>query len=239
MKKVFSTILLSLIAFLGFSQSLEIIGVYGDPIETDNATKIHVDVSVKNTTPNLMKARVQRNIISMTATQESYFCFGVNCYGASQNASTILGDTLLPGAEKLFTMYYDPKDVEGCANIEIKFYNKADVNDFTISTFHFRTTNGCTITSIDKDAQANQVLSLPYPNPTSTSVNFHYTLPSRTASAMANVFDMQGRKVQAIALAEVVGDMSIDTQTLQAGVYQVVVIGENAILATQKFSVVK
>lgn len=238
MKKVFSTILLSLITFWGFSQSFEIIGTYADPIETDNATKVHVDISVKNTTANLIKARVLRSTISMTTGQENYFCFGVNCYGASQNSSTVLGDTLLPGEAKLFTMYYDPKDIEGCADIEIKFYNKADVNDFVLRNFHFRTFNGCTV-AIDKDVQANNVLSLPYPNPTSASVNFHYTLPSKTTAAIANVFDMQGRKVQSIALTDVTGEMSFDTQALQAGVYQVLVVGESAILATQKFSVVK
>lgn len=239
MKKVFSTILFSLIAFLGFSQSLEIIGTYPDPIETDNATKVHVDISVRNTTNSLMKARVFRSINDLTTDQESYFCFGVNCYGASQNSSTVLGDTLLAGEAKLFTMYYDPKNVEGCGTVEMKFYNKADANDFILRTFHFRTFNGCTVTTLDEDIQANQVLSLPYPNPTTESVNFHYTLPKNTKNAIANVFDMQGRKVQAFVLTEVAGDINFDTQLLQAGVYQVVVMGESAILATQKFSVVK
>lgn len=239
MKKIFFTCLFALVCGFSFGQSVSIDGFLADPVITDKATTTEVEMQIKNLTNNEIIIRLTRTRLVIDSPQQSYFCIGELCYGAAANESRTAGDTIAPNSSIKLIVYYKPKNVEGCAETDLKIYLMSNPNDYAMKTFNFKTENATCTTGILDELAANTQLLAPMPNPAHNATTIQYSLPIQVKNADLVVVDMMGRKVHTQSLSDKEGRVELAVAQWAAGIYQVMLQSENGTLASQKLQVME
>lgn len=249
MKKILTSILALAFASFTFGQSLRIfdlgIDVTNDtiivPIVAGDA--MVNDLEIHNTTTVAVDFKVGRIITPIDSCANVYFCTGTLCYspqtalvwypgGASQ---TIGASAVLPNGPGTYGIaaHYDACPTI-CNDFFVKYqlYNTlAGSADTSVVTINYV----CTPAGINENKQ--EVSSSAYPNPSNSFVNINYQVKESYTSGKIIVYDMLGKQVREISIADKQGMAKLNVEDLMAGIYFYSIVLDNKIIATKKLIV--
>lgn len=217
-KLILLTYLLSLIVFLGYSQSLSLIHD-GNPVPNDGTVNfngepstsvIESHIGVINNGTTTLSVICKKVEISLIPNTVNTFCWD-NCYPPTTYVSGPL-DISRGETNTAFAGEYQPQTNAGQSVIRYVFYDMNNTND----SVSFRALYNAYPLGIENhDVLAS--ISAAYPNPASIQASFSYSVESG-ATAMVLVRNVLGSTVKEVSLTGS-GVTSISTLDLSEGIY--------------------
>ncbi len=236
-KLVLLTYLLSLVAFLGYSQNLSLI-YDGNPVPNDGAVVytgepaspvIVAYMGVTNNYSDTLLVMCKKVEIYLVPGSQNTFCWE-NCY--PPNVYVSLGYLKIgPGETNTqFTGDYEPLTHAGQSIIRYVYYDLNNPND----SVSFRSFFNAYPLGI-KNQEGVATLSKAYPNPAITQASFNYSIENG-ANALLLVRNVLGSIVQEVSLSGT-GVASINTTDLSEGIYFYSLMVNGRIQSTHKLVV--
>lgn len=170
---------------------------------------------IMNTGSQGANVKVARKMLIEVAGSENNFCWGVDCYpptvSVSPNPETIAANA----ANSSFIADYKPNGFPGMTRIRYSFFKTNGTPDsvHTIITF-----NGSAISGTRKDADLNNLIGMPSPNPANEMTVIPFNLPAGTKNAKLRVLNAIGGLVKEMNL-EKQGAALVITSNLPNGIY--------------------
>ncbi len=175
---------------------------------------------------------VQREEISTVLGTSNYFCFGVNCYPASTDASTNSQQIGPGGMDSTFKAYYEPKGNEGNSEIRYCFTDENDANAEPIClTITFAAAEQTSIQEMDREVNLTAFYSAE-----KEAITLGYA--NLTGNGSVEIRDITGKVVQSTAVQLGNGVVLVPAGNLSNGIHIVSLKDANEnVVAVQKLSV--
>ncbi len=248
MKKILTSIFAFLIASVGFGQSIHIwdsgIDVTGDtvivPITAGSANLN--DLELHNTTAVIVNFQCNRTITPIDSCANVYYCTGVQCYSPHTQptwtptgpSESIGASAILPSGPGTYGIaaHYDACPTI-CNDIYVLYrvYNTGASNDTARVTLHYMCTS-----AINEEEQAIISSSI-FPNPSSTTASISYEMKEQYSHGKIVVYDMLGKSVKEMAIADKQGVARLNVSDLNEGVYFYSIVVDNKAITTKKLIV--
>jgi len=236
-KLVLLTYLLSMVAFLGYSQNLSLI-YEGNPVPNDGAVVytgepttpvIVAYMGVTNNYSDTLSVMCKKVEIYLVPGSQNTFCWD-NCY--PPNIYISLGFLKIgPGeTNTAFTGDYEPLTHPGQSIIRYVFFDMNNPND----SICFKALFNAYPLGIENQEDV-ATLSKVYPNPATTQASFNYSIESG-ASAVLLVRNVLGATVKEVFLTGS-GVARINTMELSEGIYFYSLMVNGQIKSTRKLVV--
>lgn len=240
MKKIYTTILLTSFAFLGFSQSIMLLG--DDSLNVTN-TIIDVNITpssshlqqilVSNTSPMVKSYKVRRTIFSMDTSDSTQFCWGGLCYGYSTNVSSMTqsinpSDTINfvgNGFHAIFNA--GPSLVTRL--VHYQFYDPSNLSDSSGVTIRYNA-----FVSVNELPTISGTISNAFPNPANSFVSFKYNMNEFSHTGKIEFYDVLGKNVKIFELTDKQGIAKINISELNTGIYFYSFVVDEKAIATKK-----
>ncbi|HEY1038487.1 MAG TPA: T9SS type A sorting domain-containing protein [Bacteroidia bacterium] len=251
MKKIYLSLILGLGSLAGYSQFSFIDANTGMPaassytINVDaNSPTVSHDFEIHNDYSSQKTIRVKRYLLTPVTTQEVYYCFGANCYGAESatvyvpaQTSNIAANGMLPNGQGTFGLKTDFDDygVIGTTRVLYVMYDVANVNDSIALEMNYVVS---TVGLAKLDAK-NFMMSNAMPNPASSSVAVKYNFASAPRSASIKIYNMVGSLVREVKVEGVEGKTQLDVSSLNEGIYFYTLVVNDKAISTKKLIVSK
>jgi len=237
MKRIFTTLLLVAILSLGAQAQDPSLAFASPEIDTLSVApdefEHYVYFNLVNITESDIQVQANRFQNNLQPGQGSFFCWDL-CYDTVKN---VADDPITIGAGDTteFGQYLvlKPNNVEGFASVHMIF---TDVNSGVPvqRIYEFQVSDATT--SITALSLAEAYLSDPYPNPSEGQSRLRYRLPQGTSKAELQVIDFLGREVTTLPLSQSVGEVALDLNQAQRGVYFLRLVAEGEALLSRKLS---
>lgn len=238
MKKLLLYVFVLLTFLPGFSQSLEVF-YNGILLEEDGSIMVatHPDsssitlhgIEVKNNSSNPISTNcIRQNIDTATGTLNSY-CWGL-CYGPDTDTSFVQVTINGLSSTGEFEGDYIHNGISGTSKIKYTFYDFNNPDD----KFSFFVNYNVTTALDVNESKALIKLSFAYPNPANIEANIDYKMVPFQGSKQICVYNLLGAKIKSYDLTENEGTISIDTSTLNEGIYFYSLLINNEAKITQK-----
>jgi hypothetical protein len=159
--------------------------------------------------------KVARKVLNQVTGSENNFCWGADCYPDFISVSPNPVNIPAGGSNSSFKGDYSPNGNQGITRIRYSFFKTTGSPDsvHTIVTF-----NANSISGNRKDADLNNMIGMPTPNPANEMTAIQYNLPAGTKSAKLRVLNAIGGLVKEMNL-EKQGAALIITSNLPNGIY--------------------
>ncbi|MGZ4035049.1 MAG: T9SS type A sorting domain-containing protein [Bacteroidia bacterium] len=249
MKKIFTSLFVLAIATFGFSQSLHIynsgVDVTGDTVIvpiTAGSTNLN-DLEIHNTTTSIINFQCNRTITPIDSCANVYYCTGVQCYSPhtqttwtpTDGGETIGASAVLPSGPGTYgiSAHYDAC-ASFCNDIYVLYrvYNRAaSTNDTARVILHYMCATGI------NEAEQAIVNSNAYPNPANSSVTISYEMKEQYNNGKIVFYDMLGKSVKQVAIADKQGNMKVDVSGLNDGIYFYSIVVDSKAIVTKKLIV--
>jgi hypothetical protein len=229
MKKIFTTICLASLSTFGFSQSFRLFvgatDVTGTVIEIpvhDTSITIY-DIDIHNISSSAVSYKVNRVISNAPLDPNCilYFCTGTNCYPPNWNGSytgavtaTIPANSNQINAAGIGT-HFEESNPATELYVHYRIFNTADATDSAGVTLHY----ALTTTGINESVKTGGTISNAYPNPGGSLISVKYNMNENSEKGKIVVYDMLGKIVKEVVLADKQGVSKIDVSELTAGIY--------------------
>jgi len=237
MKKIISTLFLSILVLASFAQSMELkdhnnnVVNFGDTVRyfnIDNNITHTLEFSAKNTSSVVAKYKVRQKMISEVPNTLHYFCFG-NCFPAGVNLSPAVtftpNQSTSPGT---FSTDYMSKGHYGTTIIAYTLFNTLVANDSLYFIIKYY---------VDIDAGVNapskNTVSNTYPNPATDYFNIDYTF-EESQNAEIQIMNVLGSIVKTEKLSTSANHARIDVSNLKPGSYFYSVIVDGQRVSSKK-----
>lgn len=225
MKKGLSLFLIIIQGLFLNAQSLTVTGD-NSVLTSDACLTTHSYLTVTNVSNKEQEILCEKNVIAQSLTMSNYFCWGGNCYGASQFIS---GSSLILQSGEVnktsFGGYFDAFCEIGSGTIEYCFYPIDDPNDRSciMITYHGAATD---IIENEKDHLIDEF----FPNPTKEYATINYISGK---NSHLKIIDILGNKVKEIYLSNA-GKQDIYFGDLSKGIYFGNFIHNDKIISVKK-----
>jgi hypothetical protein len=170
---------------------------------------------ILNTGNQTVDVAVSRKMLSEVTNSENNFCWGVDCYppvvSISPNPVTINAGT----TNTSFIADYTPNGFSGTTCIRYSFFKTSGTPDSVHTTVCF---NATSISGNRKDADLNNLIGMPSPNPANEMTAIQYSLPAGTKTAKLRILNAIGGLVKEMNL-EKQGAALVITSNLPNGIY--------------------
>ena len=231
MKKTLRTVsvffLLTFMAATTFGQTMQLADSAGVLKDSAEITILRVPVAsseiactlfLKNLTSSSVDVGVFRTVISAVPNTDNYFCWGA-CYPPFVDTGSI--SVTVPKAkwDSTFIAHYSYENPTGVFNhgtskIRYTFFDTQNPsNTVTVTVNYVVGTAGI------PEANANRLISRPFPNPANSTASFTYEVPSSSVSASLSVRNLIGIEVKNIPLNTGSGKAVVNTADLPSGIY--------------------
>lgn len=251
MKKIFTTVFALSLAGIGFSQSLHILQDGNDitnssiTVNIDPSTPYVNELELLNSSSGTISYQVNRTVMSGPLDTDAmlYFCTGTQCY-SPQSATTWTPSTapasLGPGASLPsgsgtygISAHYDVGETASSMTVKYRVYNTdSGTNDTAYVTINYVSATA----GVQENAASGNVYNA-YPNPASTIASIKYDMNEFSQSGKIVIYDMLGKKMKEIVLADKQGIVKIDVSGLTPGIYFYAFAVNDKVLATKKLIV--
>ncbi len=243
MKKIITIVCLLSFSVFGYSQNF----VLYDTILNDvsNTTmNINIEVSTSNITEILVKNtaastdtfKVFRTVINIDALDQTQFCWGGLCYGSTTNTSNLSlacpqNDTIDFIGNGFHAVFVAGTECV-TRQVHYRFYNIHNLADSVGITLQYN----C-VTGINEVAAVGGSVSDAYPNPVASSSLINYKLDAKAQKAKFVFYDVLGKVVKQITVADKEGSEKINHNDFEAGIYFYSFVVDDKIIATKKLVV--
>ncbi len=209
------------------AQSLQLLNhpgvTYGDP----NDWEYEIPLDVQNISGNTLSIIAKREEVNVVNGHETFFCWE-ECYTPAVDLGAPV--TMAPNEiVTLFKSYLQPHGTAGISTVRYSFYNANDISDSVQYTFVY----DIGITSGIQDL-AN-LISQPYPNPSSEAVSLDLNLPAGL-EATVQIVNVIGRTVKSQKAQPQQQKVTFTTADLAPGIYFIRTIADNKTIKVQKFT---
>ena len=249
MKKIFTLFFAISITAFGFGQSIHIwnagIDVTSDTVIipiTAGSVNLN-DLELHNTTTSIINFQCNRTITTLDPCANVYYCTGTQCYSPhtqttwtpSDSGETIGASAILPSGPGTYgiSAHYDACP-SICNDIYVLYrvYNTdTSTVDTARVTIHYMCASG-----ISENEQAI-VSSIVYPNPSNSAVSISYEVKEQYTAGKIAIYDMLGKEVKEVAIADKQGIAKLNVSDLNAGIYFYSIIVDSKAIATKKLIV--
>lgn len=242
MKKILLIVyLLSIAAFVGYSQSLVLIDSVAGQL-VNNATilkmgntgtgEIIQHIAVKNNSASGLDVMAKKSYISVLPNTTNVFCWGI-CVGPDVFVSP---DPIAigPGSTNFldFSGHYLPDTVTGITTIRYTFYVDGNVNDSVCFNVNF-----AAYPLGLEEINPKPALSNAFPNPANTDVNIDYVMPSGSRETSVIIRNVLGVVVNRQPITETSGKVTFSVNDLSNGIYFYSLVVNGEITLTKKMVV--
>ena len=179
-----------------------------------NSQVVSQDFNIKFVGTSSKRIMAKRNVLSYVSGTDNLFCW-VFCYSANTNSSPT---ALLMNQNDvhIFVSHYFNYGLVGTTTINYTLYDTLNTTD----SVNFIVKWHVTPTGIHENNSSVRSLSDPFPNPTSSSVSFQLTATSTSSNESDLVItNAIGVEVTRIPVPGLTSKLTIDTQTLENGIY--------------------
>ena len=240
MKRHLLVAILSILSFVGFSQTLELsygshstIINYGDTIiaeDSANVGEIIAAINVKNLDVSSHDIFCKKEYIDTVPGTYNYFCWGGSCL-PPYVFSTTTATTIESGATSTeFSAHYQPNSNGGITIVKYTFsVLHGDSAHFFVKYI------GLTGVS---DNELSYSISNLYPNPATNNAYINYSIPFGSDAVVA-LYDVCGKLEQEYVLTDNMGILSLDLSQLPAGVYFYSINANGKIVKSDKLIVIR
>ena len=241
MKKIFTTLYFTLaIIFCSAQGSLRLLDT--NDVVIDQATLSVImptlsshtqEILVTNTSSVGKSYKVKRTIFAIDAADATQFCWGGLCYGFTTNLSS-LTLTVAPGD----TVDFVGNGFHGIFNsgtasmtrfVHYNFYDVSAPGDSSGVTVQYTTFVG-----INEQDKVNGTISNAFPNPSTSFVSIKYDMNEFSQNGKIVFYDMLGKKVKEVELADRKGTAKINVADMNAGLYFYTFVIDDKAIATKK-----
>lgn len=241
MKRIFTTLLAlttSLFSFGQFSMvvldelNANVSNAFHDVNLMANTTLI-TELLAYNSDAVAHTYKCRRTIYTMDATDSTQFCWGGLCYNWTSNLSSV-SLTINPGdtvdfAEFGFHAIFRSKLATATRLVHYQFYDISNINDSTGVTIRYNFSTG-----VDEQEKIGGSISNVYPNPANSFVSVKYDINEYSQRGQILFYDMLGKQVKEIALADKKGTARITVDDLNAGIYFYSFLVDGKAISTRK-----
>lgn len=239
MKKFILLSISLIITLTVFSQSFLILNASKEDVSNDSFhvsgeinTTIKAQLYIVNNTGDALffkVAKVETNVLGGT---ENTFCFNNQCYPPDAHEtigalSLLAGDT---SAADAFYGQYTPNDIVGTSIITYYIINANDSTDYTTVEVTYLAEDLTFVPHLFQEAH----LSNPYPNPATTQTKFNYNFPFNFNNAKLQIRNVIGATVKEAVITDNKGEIVIELDDLNDGIYIYTLVIDNRILLTRK-----
>jgi hypothetical protein len=240
MKKIFTSI--CILASITCAKSQGSLVVMDDAFNMVTNTIIDLNVTassstttellVKNTAATTKSFKCRRYVYTVDAADMTQFCWGGLCYGYTTNVSS-LSESCAPGD----TIDFASGGFHGIMNtsaatitrvVHYQFYDVANPLDSTGVTIRYNIVSGV------NEAQKNGTISNAFPNPANSTISVKYDINEYAQNGRIILYDMLGKKVKEVALADKEGTAKINVSDLNQGVYFYTFFVDDKAISTKK-----
>lgn len=231
MKKIILAIFVSL-PLLSISQSLKVT----DMIVHDEGDLLKATCTVTNTSANPITVKVKRNVESLAEGHINYFCWGA-CYGPNTDMSLDQDAlTIEPGASNTSSFFGDiqTSGSPGVSKVSYCFFDRFNPLDETCVSYTYDKTTGIQVITISED----DVLTSVYPNPVQSIGKLGYDLSGKKyTEANVIVRNLTGAVVKNIKLTQTAGEVSINADQMNNGIYMYSLVVDGKAILTRKMTI--
>lgn len=190
------------------------------------------EMQLRNISGGDLNVIVEREVLSVPENSMTYFCWGM-CFSPDVNVSTLpvpmaAGEVTTGG---MLSFHFMPNDPEvDVAIVKYYAYDERHADERISITIAYNTAEG-----VD-DNTHTMTLGKAYPNPSSSTVHFDYSIEGVATAVVHNIL---GQEVMREDLNASQGQMSLPVADLQDGIYFCTMMVNGITLTTQKFVVKK
>ncbi|MEI7897538.1 MAG: T9SS type A sorting domain-containing protein [bacterium] len=243
-KLILTACLLTGILSYGYSQSLTLSDIDGvidqNAIIVQSGTPDSVELityfNVKNIGTKTISVLCKKTHLAMLDSTEITMCWAGGCYpsniNVSPNAQSIEAGQTITDFVGHYTQTAFSHFKSGESVIRWTFFDSANVNDSASVTVKYTTYP----LGIDENAARQAMLSNAYPNPASGYAAFSYAVPSGTRGTLF-VRDILGSTVETLSLQPGSGKVTLNTMSMNDGIYFCSLLVDGKISLTKKLSV--
>ncbi len=246
MKKVYITALFSILCFIAFAQTAQIIDHhdniinFGDTViyeSNDIELAEHIlEFKIKNTSTSSLSYDVRKTKISYVGNSSVYFCFAGSCYGANIDNSS---DPLTLTADETsalvdFSSHYKPymyvngvpELYEGSSFVAYTVYDATNPTDSMYFMIKYTVNNHIGIDENNNNAASVKA----YPNPATDYFTVEYNFEN-AQMAEIQILNILGSTVMNQEISTTDNNAKINISELNSGVYfyNIIVDGNNII----------
>jgi len=191
-------------------------------------SQIEYHAKLHNMAGSSKNVKVRRYKLNVGIFAVNDFCW-TSCYDPSTDVSPF-GIVVPAGATdtNFVTHYTHGEDVDGVSTYKFVFFDVANPNDSAYFIINFNITVGI------EEGKANAILSSAFPNPASTMFSVKYDLNQYVQTAKIVVYDMLGKVVKEVDVADRQGIAKVYVDEFNAGVYFYSFMVNNKSVATKK-----
>ena len=233
-------------AFLVRSQSLQLVQLSDSlPIANGytfniaaNDPQVVFEVIVKNVSANSLSTKVRRTILSATAGQDMYFCFGSTCYtpstAVSNNAVTIAGGQQLPNGVGTYGIRteFDNNGVVGSSTVKYTAFDVANTSDTAVLYITYNVT-AVGVETFNSSASVSNA----FPNPATEQIKISHNISGSFTNSAIKIYNALGTIVKTVPVTSARSTSQIDVSDLQEGFYFYTLVSNGKNSATKKFVV--
>ena len=232
MKKIYLLLSFFVVGLLGAQAQIVLSDLPSGTIQTDPFLDKEVKIWVKNPTTNnkyVKVSRVENNLGNPN--HETYFCWDV-CYSASVNNSTHALEIAPNDSVDSFKLYFVPNGYAGITSVKMRFFDDPNNADYVEHTFVFDAVS----TGIEDDL-ASKTLAPPYPNPATNYTTVNYQLYQAGTRQFVKMYNVIGRELYSQAVYGNTGNVAINTENLNAGIYFINLLVDGKVVSSRKLVV--
>ncbi len=232
MKKILLATLVSL-PFWSIGQSLQL----SDTWIENEGTIYKGRATVTNISETAVDVVVKREILEKVPEHDAYFCWG-SCYGPATSVSPS-AKSIPAGGSDAESFYGDLETNGYCGLTRVKytFYLKNDPTDKVEHTYVYDI--WCGAAGVAANQSNGEVISNMFPNPIQSIGTLNYDLSSKNFSeANLIVRNLTGAIVKNIKLTEEKGEVSLNVNDLNNGIYMYSLVLDGKAILTKKLTVV-
>jgi len=241
MKKIVFSIALLITATLLSAQTILLMDHNYNPVTNgsfshygDANTMMEARVFIQNNTSSSVTINVKKIEIDIYPGTTNSFCFKGTCY---PNTTFISPTSLTLGAGVLDTTnFYGDYSAYGNVGSTSIMYVFFDVNNPDDSSY-VTITYISTLNNISESSVFQNTISPPYPNPSRSYARFSYTLAQNAESGRLLIYDLLGTSIENLELIEREGTVTVQTSSLQNGIYFYSFIVDDKTILTKRMIV--
>jgi len=242
MKKLFLLVyLLSIAAFYGYSQSLSLSNLQGPIVAnstiiqagTPDSTELITYMNVKNTGTSTLNVFCKKVHVTMMDSVEVTMCWAGACYpsfvNVSPNSKPIDAGQIITDFVGHYSCMTSHGFKSGESIVRWVFYDGANTNDSVSVTVKYTSFP----LGVDDKIIHQGILSNIYPNPADATVSFSYAVPSGSQGTIV-IRNLVGSMVQTEQVSDGSGKMTLNTASLNDGIYFCSLVLDGKISQTKK-----
>lgn len=229
------SLLLFAMMFVGALSAQNLIVTHeGQPIESGSTFEVSAEGMVEELNIAFEVVNGMSEVLTITCVKVevstventlNYFCWG-QCLSPEVYESTM---RMEPGVPAEFSAHYMPLEMEGITSMKYIFTDAANTEEFVIN-INFIYPNTISVT----DYFSNEVFSNAYPSPATDKICFDYDFPTDVNKAMVVIYNMMGQEVIRKDINSHFGQLVIDVNNLNDGIYFYSLVVNNKTVKSNK-----